>query len=367
MNNTHNTCKTFLSVETFYILAEQNTTTKTSPEVETKRTTTLTTSTISFSRTSKIVPRQNVPNQTNTGLFITFTRLVLSNVGLNQTTETTTFYMENRKTAAENAEKVNGKENSNPVGNFTNSVMISVGCVVILLLIVIIVVQIRSKQKKRKQNNRDIVSFVRERSSTYCEIDDRMVPSTSEYHRISDNRDYELIRDAERERTKYSTLPTAQRSEDRNSYLTPNCKTTDFTKEMTSDDTGAGFKHQPSIDVDSHYTALPTKKKASIDCGNNSTLTSNATKSSASKEKRLLEDTEPAKIDTESPVLLRNVKGSRIDKASTLSPPSEEVTRSYIDMNKGIMLAEYESMENRSHDVHSHISEIERNPLNPLD
>lgn len=269
-----------------------------------------------------------------------------------------TFKTEHLNTAREFIQEKTGSPASQ--NNTVIIVIVIVGSIVILLLVVVIAVQIRGKQKRRV-HMRETVSFTRGHSSTYCEIDDQMVPSTSDYHLIND--DYEHLKQSEADRTKYSTLPTEMNEAEKGGYLSPKSKTLQKVwcaeKHPLNNEKHGPTRHSIQ-DINLHYTALPTKRKATSELISHKTPLANSAFKSDYETESSEGHVKSQQIDEECPVHLRKAE-ENLDTNVLRVPKSVKIsTDSYIDMDKGTKLDEYVAMEEHGKKITKHCESEEK-------
>lgn len=271
---------------------------------------------------------------------------------------TLTFKTERLDTAIEFIQEKTGSPASQT--NTVIIVIVIVGSIVILLLVIVIAVQIRGKQKRRV-NMRESISFTRGHSSTYCEIDDRMVPSTADYHLTND--DYELLKQNETYRTKYSTLPTRMNEAEKDGYLSPKSRTLQnagCAENLPLKKGNHERTRQSMQDIDLHYTALPTKRKATSQLISMKTSLANSTINSEYEKERSERQVKSLQIKEDDSVHLRKTEEKLNTNLLTIPKSVKISTDSYIDMDKGTKLDEYVSMEEHSKNITKQCSSEEK-------
>lgn len=281
---------------------------------------------------------------------------VLTQTSSDVSSTTSTSKTERLETAKEFIHQKTGSPTSQ--NNTVIIVIVIVGSIVILLLVVVIAVQIRGKQKRRV-NMRETISFTRDHSSTYCEIDDRMVPSTADYHLINDN--YELLKQNETDRTKYSTLPTRMNEAGKDGYLSPNSRTLQkagCAENIPLNKGNHERARQSMQDINLHYTALPTKRKATSELISHKTPLANSTINS--EKESSVRQVKSQQVKEDYSVQLRKTEEKLNTNVLTIPKSVKISTDSYIDMDKGTKLDEYVAMEEHSKKITKHCESEEK-------
>lgn len=283
---------------------------------------------------------------------------VLTQTSSDVSSTTSTSKTERLETAKEFIQQKTGSPTSQ--NNTVIIVIVIVGSIVILLLVVVIAVQIRGKQKRRV-NMRETISFTRDHSSTYCEIDDRMVPSTADYHLINDN--YELLKQNETDRTKYSTLPTRMNEAEKDGYLSPNSRTLQkagCAENIPLNKGNHERARQSMQDINLHYTALPTKRKATSELISHKTPLANSTINSEYEKESSVRQVKSQQVKEDYSVQLRKTEEKLNTNVLTIPKSVKISTDSYIDMDKGTKLDEYVAMEEHSKRITKHCESEEK-------